>query len=195
MAITRSHVVTELGNAGTDRVVETRLDCTDNSLLIYRTIWSPADDDMNHVVRRRAEFGIGGVSIPLQSGPTPIDHVTVLRDSGMTTSETSAGATVDLTDVTHLFLANREDGCEVFLDEPSARFWARSASNVRQVSVRAACSALKVDRETVLESAVAASAAAWSEIHLLLSIIQFASSARDQLCELGLSSLLSDLVP
>ncbi|NWF95043.1 MAG: hypothetical protein HXY34_02775 [Candidatus Thorarchaeota archaeon] len=182
--------VTEVQQTGGCLVVKTRIECMERVLLTCMTSWAVSSQS-DQILYQRTELGVGSVVVRLIDGPIPLEHVAAVRDFARDVLQRPVSVKAKRFDLPkklrRVFLANREDGCEVFADADAARFWSGDPSCVRDVTVRAAASALKTDEATVTESAGAATEAAWVEISAGLSLKQAAQAFQTRLETAGIS--------
>lgn len=86
-----------------------------------------------------------------------------------------------------MYLVSRHDGIGVVLDRISAAFWAGDAREVREVSIKVAALALRTDKESVAESARAASLKCWVTIRAVLAVVSIAKEAVARIEDMELS--------
>ncbi len=183
-------ITTEYKQQGEDLVVQTRMGCVGRLSLLYRTLWM-LKSEQHQIVWARTEFEMGSVTLNLSWGLIPVEHIEAVHQFAGTLPDDVRIVYPEAedipTDFKSVFLARRAEGCEVFVDEASARFWAGSASEVMRLSLRAASSALKTDEATVVQSAVTATQAVRLEIQTCLSLLRSAESIGKRLREAGIS--------
>lgn len=188
--MTDEPVLTDSKQVGDDIIIQTQIECAEGTALLWRSLWR-VSPDRRKIAHYRTELGIGTITLDLRPGPTPVGHIAAVR--AFAVKQFGQEFSVDYQvadfqgDFRRVFLATREEGCEVFADEISARFWAGTPSNVRNVSLRAASSALKTDEETVIESAIAATRSARMEMQVGISLLEVAKRVRDRFEATGIS--------
>jgi len=185
-----SNIVTESSHEdnGALRIWST-IQLQDDSAIIIESLWKPYQDPLR-VERKELTVRIGDLSVSVPQAPTPKIHSHMAR-------ELLLNSKPDVTDhddvmttnkrTRRVHLATRHDGVDVFLDPLSATFWAGARSRVKEVSVDTAAFVLKADRDSVIQSAIAASKTSWEAIRTALSITSLAAHLDLQIRKTGLS--------
>ncbi|NWF94762.1 MAG: hypothetical protein HXY34_01335 [Candidatus Thorarchaeota archaeon] len=177
------------GDDGRIRVM-TALRCIGTEPLVIESVWVVEEGG---AVLRHADTALSffGLRLPLRYIDTPMSHVhkaeeEVAATFGRRPSTCPTRPSPGDSDV--FFLGHGVKGYEVFLDPISATYWCQNEDNVQKASIDDAKAALKVDGQTVIESARSATAAAWDDLDLQVYFVLLARRISDQLGKMGLGA-------
>jgi len=159
------------------------------SKITIESLWKPSEDE-SRLVKTNTAFRIGDLSITLPRAPTLRAHsYFIKKEFGDNLESLSSTQTTDtsLKRVKRVHMVTRHDGVGVFLDSLSAAFWAGDCRWVKEVSVETAAFVLKTDRNSVIESATAASRETWEAIDAVSSIISIANQLSSRIGDMGIT--------
>lgn len=174
---------------GEDRsiLVQTTIKFQEGSSVVLESQWVP-DRDEDPLKKKGTSVKVQDLTVLLPKAPTLLMHSDIVKkEFGLVDSENTDNIAHLLKSVKQVHLVTRQDGVEVFLDPLSAKFWGGPHAQIRKVSVYSAASALKTDRESVIESAQAASNRAWEAIDVVLAAITLGINLEKHLEDIGLS--------
>jgi len=156
--------------------------------IVLEVSWRPAENG-SHYSKEDSRLMIGDLSFSVPEMPLPMAHYGLIEQQlGMSCDADPLGDTSEnLQQPKRVYIVSRYDGVGVFLDRISAAFWAGDAKKVKEVSIEGAALALKTDKETVAESARAASSKSWETIQAVLALVSIANDAVARIDEMGLS--------